>query len=83
MNGIISVVQKIGRDGEGVVVLINDEWHNAVIDFGCVSFRILWVKFKFSRVKVCMVIVYGPIEGKVEEKERFWNKVDRVIDKSR
>ena len=42
MNGIIVGVQEID-DGE---------WYSAVIGFGCVSSRILWVKFKFSRVKV-------------------------------
>ena len=46
--------------------------------FGYVSSRVLWVKFKFSRVKVCIVAVYGPNE--VEEREKFWNALDRVVD---
>ena len=33
---------------EDVALLLNDVWQNAVIDFGCVSSRILWIKFKFS-----------------------------------
>ena len=37
-------------------------------DFGCVSFEILWVTFKFSTAKVCVVGVYGPIEGDNKEK---------------
>ena len=49
------------------VFLLNDVWHNAVIDFGCVSSRILWIKFKFSRVKVCVVVGYGPNEGNVRK----------------
>ena len=40
------------RVREGVTVLMNDEWHSALIDFECVSSRILWVKFKFLKVKV-------------------------------
>ena len=47
---------------EGVAVLLNDVGHSAVVDFGCVSSRILWIKFKSSRVKVCGVVGYDPQE---------------------
>ena len=57
------------RAREGVAVLLNNVWHSAIIDFGCVSSRILWIKFKFSRVKVCVVVGYGPNEGIEEERE--------------
>ena len=43
--------------------------HSAVIDFGCVSFKILWIKLRFSRVKVCVVMGYGLSEGNGEERE--------------
>ena len=55
---------------------MNDVWHNAVIDFGCVSYRILWIKF--SRVKVCVVVGHGSNEGIGEERGRFWNDMDRT-----
>ena len=55
-NGIIAGVQEMERARKGVVILLNDVWHSAVVDFGCVSFRILWIKFMFSRVKVCVVV---------------------------
>ena len=58
VNGIISGVQEM----EGVAVLLNDVWHSAVVIFGYVISRILWNKFKFSRVKVCVVVAYGPNE---------------------
>ena len=38
LNGII--VQEIERTREGLVVLLNDVWHVAVIDLGCVSSKI-------------------------------------------
>ena len=41
--------------------------HSAVLGFGCVSTRIIWIKFKFLRVKVCVVVGYGPDEGDGEE----------------
>ena len=56
VNGIIAGVQEMERDREGVAILLNDVWCSAVIDYGCVSSRILWIKFKFSRVKVYLVV---------------------------
>ena len=64
LNGIIAGVQEMYRAREG----LNDVWHSAVTDFGYVSSGILWIKFKFSRVKVCMVVGYGPNEGNGEER---------------
>ena len=57
VNGIIASVQEIERAREDVTVPLNDDRLNVVIDFGCVSSRILWVKFKFSIVKICVVVV--------------------------
>ena len=68
MSGINAGLQETKRAKEGVAVLMNDEWHSTVIDFGSVSSRTLWVKFKFSRVKVLVVIVYGPTEQDVLRK---------------
>ena len=69
------------RAMEGVAVLLNDLWHSAVIDFRCISSRILWIKLELSRVKVCVVVEHGPNEGNGEEKERFWNYLDRIVDR--
>ena len=52
----------------------------AVIDFGCVSSRILWMNFKFSRIKVCVVVEYSPSEGDGEERDRFWNDMDGTLN---
>ena len=38
---IIAGVQEMEKAREGVAILLNDVWHSAVIDFGCVSSRIL------------------------------------------
>ena len=83
VNGIIAGVQEIERAREGVAILLNDMWHkhSGVIYFGCINSRILWIKFKFSRVKVCVVVRYGPNEGIGEERERFWNDMDRTMDR--
>ena len=44
----------------------------------CVSSRILWVKFKFSMIEMCVVVVYNPNERDVEESMRFLKDLDRV-----
>ena len=81
VNGmIIVVVQKIQMVRKGVAVLLNNVWHIAMIGFGCASSRTLWIKFRFSKVKVYMVVVHGLTEGIVEERERFWNDLDKVVD---
>ena len=60
-----------------MAILLNDVWHSAVGKYGCVSSRILWIKLKFSRVKVFVVVGYGSNE---DGKERFWNDMDRTLD---
>ena len=49
-----------------------------MLDFGCVTSRIHWIKFKFSRAKVCVIVGYGPNED--VKKERFLNDMDRNLD---
>ena len=71
VNGIAGV-QEIERAREGVTILMNNVWHSGVIDFGCVNSRTLWFKFKFSRVKGCVVVVYDFSYGYGEERERLW-----------
>ena len=56
------------RTREGVAVLVNDVWHSTVVKSGCVSSKILWIKFRFSLVKVCVVVGYGRSEGDGEKK---------------
>ena len=51
-----------------MAILFNDVWHGTVIDSGCCSSRILWIKFMFSRFKVCVVVGYDPSKGYGEEK---------------
>ena len=52
----------MGKAREGVAMMLNKVWHR-VIDFGCVISRILWIKLKFSSIKICVVVRYGPNEG--------------------
>ena len=62
-------VQEMERAREGLAALLNVVWHSAVIDFVCVRSRIPWIKFKFSRVKVCVVVGYDLSEGDREDGE--------------
>src|SRR5678816_3426857 len=51
-------VEENERGREGVAILMSDLWYKAMVDFVCVSPRILMVKFKFEKVKVCVVVTY-------------------------
>ena len=75
------VFQKMERAREGVPILLNNVWHSVMIKFKCVSSRVLWIKFRFSKVKVCVVVGYSPNEGKGEARERFWNDLNRNVDR--
>ena len=57
------------RVREGVAILLKDVWHSAVVDgCGCVNPGIFWIKFTFSRVKLYLLVGYGPNEGDGEER---------------
>ena len=62
-------------------ILLSDVWYSAVIDFGFVSSRIFLIKLMFPRVKVCVVVEYSPSEGDVDERDRFWNDMNRILDR--
>ena len=62
-----------------MAVLLNNVWHSAVVKSGYITSRVLWIKLKFSRVKVCVVVGYGLTEGDGEERDRFWN-MERTLD---
>ena len=65
---IFAGVQEMEGAGEGVDILLNDMMHSIGVEFGCVTSRILWIKFKFSRVKVFVMVGYGQYEKKGEER---------------
>ena len=52
---------------------MNDVWHSTVINFGCISSRILWIKFKFSRWWGT-----GPMKEMVK---KGTNDMDRILDR--
>ena len=76
VNGIIADVQEMERAREGMAILLNDVWHSVMIDFGCGRFRILWIKLKFVWGRG-----YSPSERDDEERDRFCNDMDRIVDR--
>ena len=81
VNGVIADVQKIERAREVVAVLLNDVQHSVVIGFGCISSTIFLIKFKFSIVKVNCGSGYFLNKGDGQERKKFWNDLDRVVDR--
>ena len=66
-NGEGSWCEEIERDREGMAILLNNVQHTKVRDCRCVKSRILWIKFRFSRVKVSVVVRCGRTKGKVKK----------------
>lgn len=65
-----------------VVVLMSDLWHKYMVKFVNVSSRILIVKYKFERVKVCEVVTYGSSEGSEDEEwMTYCNKLNIVLER--
>ena len=52
-------------------------WYSIVAQFGFVCSRMLWIKFKFAKVKVYV----EPTEGDEERREKFWSDFGRVWDR--
>ena len=59
---------------------MNNMWQSAVVDFGRVSSKILWIKFKFPKVTLCVAVGYGLNKGDDEGRDRFWNNMDKTLD---
>ena len=78
--GSLSVLRR-WKELEKMWLLLKDVGHSVLIGLGCVSSRILWIMFMFSRVEVFVVVGYAPNEGDTEEWERFWNDVDRIRER--
>ena len=47
-------------------ILLNDVWHTAVVDFGCVSSRILW-NSSFPRLKFVWWLGTAPMKQRVKK----------------
>ena len=71
VRGIIAGAQEIERAREDVAVLMKYMWTSVVIEFESVNSTTLLIKFRFSMIEVCVVVVYVSTKGKDEEREGF------------
>ena len=81
VNGIIAGVQEMKRAREGVAVLLNDVCHIVVTVFGCVSSRILWIKFSSQVFKFVWWWGTPPMKELVKKGKRFWNDSYRTVNR--
>ncbi|KAI5099616.1 hypothetical protein C0J45_10168 [Silurus meridionalis] len=77
-----SKARKIGggfkRFYHGVDVILKEEYKKSVVQVKRVSDRVINVKLEVERV---IISAYVPQVGcEMEEKERFWNELDEVVD---
>ena len=53
-------------------------WYSAVL---WLNLGVLALKSYGLRVKGCFVVIYGPTEGDIEERERLCTNLDRAMDR--
>lgn len=72
-----------GLDGKrnGVGVIVKEEYARHVVEVKRESDRLMCVKVEIEGVMINVVSGYAPQVGcELEEKEKFWNELDRVIE---
>ena len=61
--------REVSWSGVNVIFASVQKMERTVVKYEYVSSRILWIKLKFSMVKVCVVVWYSPNERVCEERE--------------
>ncbi|KAI5108302.1 hypothetical protein C0J45_1896 [Silurus meridionalis] len=72
-----------GVDGKrnGVGVILKEEYSKSVVEVKRVSNRVMIVKVEVEGMMINVISAYAPLVGcEMEEKERFWNELDQVVD---
>ena len=81
---IISGVSERCRAREGVAMIIKEELWEGVIEYKCVSSRLMWVRMKVSQEKMFVVGVYGPgMERAENERDAFWDSLNECLSGAR
>src|SRR5215510_13228855 len=53
---------------------------NCMIDYACISERILWVRLKIKLQRVVVVVAYAPCDAEPsEKKDEFWDELNIVL----
>ena len=77
---IVSGVAERCRAREGVAIIVSGRLWGSVIDYKCVSSRIVWVRMKVAGEKLIIVSVYGPgMEKSENERESFWSNLNDCV----
>jgi exonuclease III len=59
----------------GVAIWIKKQWQNKIIDYTGISDRIIKVKIKVLNQTFNIFEIYAPVEGKDQETEEFYEKL--------
>ena len=78
---IVSGVSERCRAKEGVGIMLSGQMWSRMLDYKCVSSRLMWVKLNLNGEKLNVVSVYAPgMEKKDCERERFWGNLNECIE---
>ena len=77
---VVSGVSERCRAREGVAVMIKRSLWGSVVEYKCVSSRLLWVRMKVAGERIVIVGVYGPgMERSENEREVFWESLNECL----
>ena len=60
--------------GSGKVEVLPNVLLSALVQFGCFSSQMMYINFKISKFKVCVMIA-------LPREVRFWNDLDKALDR--
>ncbi|KAI5086984.1 hypothetical protein C0J45_24457, partial [Silurus meridionalis] len=71
----------VDRKGNGVGVILKEEYSKSVVKVKRVSDRVLIVKVEVEGMMINVISAYAPqVSCEMAEKERFWSELDKVVD---
>jgi exonuclease III len=76
-----SGVSKETRAQSGAALIIDNKWTSRITNYSFVNDRIVTVRLKTNRAHITTIGVYAPEEGKEEEMRRFYQQLQKEIDK--
>ncbi|KAI5610013.1 hypothetical protein C0J50_5366 [Silurus asotus] len=71
----------VDEKGNGVGVILKEEYSKSVVEVKRVSDRVMIVKVEVEGMMINVISAYAPQVGcEMEEKKRFWSELDEVVD---
>lgn len=78
---IHSGVRQDTRAAAGVAIMINEKWKGKIKSYELTDERIMNIRCRIERGYLTIVCIYAPEEGKRDESEAFYDKLQQYINR--